>query len=259
MCTSVGNQLASTGSEFSGVLQETPFAVNATVTPDGMPNQAMITLAASTTLSGTPEVVVFQSGSVTPTLVPMIPAASNTYTGSFTLDASFFPVGIVDVQAEDIAGHQLKRLSDFSLQDVVAGTGASAFSADGQAEVYIPAGGLSDDTTLSIGSDDSAGIPPNGKVMVSGPYRVQSGINAVQINTATLALKYPDAFGVQGRTDLSSIQIFRWDQPSTQWVPLSSTVFDGRNEVAASLSEFGIYAAMGDRQYLVYLPTVLKK
>jgi hypothetical protein len=258
-CSSALNQPLNTASDWIGVLQDAPFSLNTSFVPGGLSNQVIAELSASTTISDTPQLAIYQSGSVTPTIVQMIPAAGNSYTGSFTLETSFFPVGVVDMLAEDMVGHQVRWLSDFGLHDVAASAGAFVFSNDGQAEIYIPADGLSDDTTLSIASTSSSGAPPDNKVVVSGPYNVQSGDSAVRIYTTTLTLKYPDAFGVQGRADLSSIQIYRWDQPTAQWLPLSSNIFDGRNEVATSLSEFGIYAAIGDRQYLVYLPLVQKK
>jgi hypothetical protein len=242
------------------VLEQAPFTLDVTAVPGSAANQVEMRVRASTTLSGTPQVKVLQSGTITPTDVAMAyDSSTGTYTGTVTLNANLPQSGNIEVNAMDTEGQSLQVFNAFKLSDVTVSQDVTIYSADGQVELYLPAGSLSADGRLSIVPDSSSGAPPEELVILSGPYNIQAESGLTLIGDAGLTMKYLDTGGTLRNADLSTVQIYRWDDLAGQWVLLSSNAIEEHSEVSASVNTLGIYAAMAERQYNIYLPIVLKK
>jgi hypothetical protein len=241
------------------VLEQAPFTLDVTAVPGSAANQVEVRVRASTTLSGPPQVQVLQSGAMTPTDVAMAyDSSTDTYTGTIILDADLPQSGSIEVNATDTEGQSHQVFNAFNLSDVTVSENVTIYSADGQVELYLPAGSLSADGRLGIVPDSSSGAPPEDLVILSGPYNIQAESGLTLIGNANLTMKYLDTGGTLRHADLSTVQIYRWDDSAGQWVSLNSNVIEEANEVSASINTLGIYAAMAERQYNIYLPIVLK-
>jgi hypothetical protein len=242
------------------ILEEAPFTLDISVIPTGVNYQAQVQVKASTVLSGTPQAEVFQLGSSTPISVALAyESSTGLYTGTIDLAPSLAPVGSVEVTAQDTTSHTLQVFNNFSLFPVTASEDTVAYSDDGLVELYLPADSLSDDAYVSFVPDSAAGPPPEGLVILGGPYSVQASPEVTLNNDVGLTLKYLDAGGALDGIDPSAAQIYRWDAGTEQWVPLTSSVLEGRDEVSTAINAFGTYAVMASElQYPVYLPIVVR-
>ena len=101
-------------------------------------------------------------------------------------------------------------------------------------------------------------MPPDGLVTLSGPYSVQAEEGITLIDSAGITMKYLDSGGTLRHADLSTTQVYHWNDSEGQWVPMASKVFQDHSAVSASTSAWGIYAAMAERQYGVFLPVILR-
>jgi len=246
------------GSSTEIVLQPAPFVLDIAVVPTGSAGQAQVSIHASTALSGTPQVRIFQSGSTAPTIVPVAyDSGTQAYTGTFGLDPARPQAGDVEVIAEDTTGHDLQLFSAFSLSQVPASQDVTIYSADGQVELYLPAGSLSADGRLSIAPEATVGALPEGLVMVSGPYTIQAGSGITLTEAVALTLRYLDTGGTLSQANLSTVQVYRRGVAG-QWVPLSSNVLEDHNAVSAAIDSLGTYAALAERQYLLYIPIAMR-
>lgn len=240
------------------VLEETPFTLHISVIPTPVDYQAQVQVKASTTLSGTPQAKIFQLGSSTPISVALAyDSSAGVYTGTADLDPSLSLAGNVGVTAQDTMSHTLQVFNTFGLFPVTASGDAVAYSGDGLVELYLPEGSLSGDAYVSFVPDAAVGPPPGGLIILSGPYSVQASPGVTLSNDVGLSLKYLDTGGTLDGIDPSTAQIYRWDAGTEQWVPLTSSVLDGRAEVSTAIDAFGTYAVMAaEPQYPVYLPVV---
>jgi hypothetical protein len=105
--------------------------------------------------------------------------------------------------------------------------------------------------------EHAVGALPEGLVMVSGPYTIQAGSGITVTNAAALTLRYLDTGGSLSQANLSMVQVYRRGVAG-QWVPLSSNVLEDHNAVSATIDAFGTYAALAERQFLLYIPITMR-
>ena len=259
-CSSATNLHAPNSGSFTLILEPTPFDVHTSVLPGDVSAEAQVAVTASTVLSGVPEVTLYQDG-ITHS-VPVTMTFDNglgLYKGTVDLDQNFPALGQIQLQSKDLSGRELIVFSNFGLLRTTGNQTQTILSADGQAELMVFPDSFSHAGSLSLASAQQPGALPADLVLVSGPYQVRGNSTVSVANGLALTLIYPGSTGVEGRADLSKVKIYQWDASLQSWQALTSTIFPDQGQVSASITDFGIYAAMGERQYLVYLPTVLKK
>ena len=258
-CT-MQQRVAATGNGEIGVmLEQAPFNIDTSVIQGNVITQAQLRLKTSTLLSGTPQVRVSQSGSITPALVLVgYDNHTNTYTGTFSLDPALPQSGSLEVIAFDTASHYFSHVSEFALAIINPAEDTTIYSADGQAELQLPPGTLSGTVSLSIEPDRSVSATVDKLVMISGPYRIQAGPPVTLNGAAGLTLRYVGVGDSSFHIDLSSVNIYQWDESVAQWITVTSHIFQGHNQVAGGIDTLGIYAAMGVQRYPVYLPSVVR-
>ena len=241
-------------------LESSPFNVNVAAIPGKSAGQIEIEVAPSVNLTDVPEVRIRQSGAVTDSLILMTyNGAADIYTGTLILSSTLPSSGIIEIEARDVSNHVLDTYRTFSFQSLVSSQDSSLISSDGVAELYIPAGNVSTGGIAEVTYDRTTGTPPDNLLVVGGPFNIVTSEGVSLVGVAGLTIAYLGPGSKYGRADLSSAQMYRWDKVTKGWQLVPSNIYDVRNSVTATIDQLGIYAVLAKRQYLVYLPTVLKK
>lgn len=238
------------------VLQPAPFTIWASVVPGAVEHQAELRVSASAALPAAPVAHLTQHGSDTAVPVPLVyEAASQSYVGLMTLLPDGPRSGSLVIRARDAQEREVEIATLFSLDTALRGEDAIIVSADGQAELYIPAHTLSADGTVALEASHLLSELPGELVLLSGPYAAQAAAGLTLTGDATLTLRYLD-FGSPGRFSPTAAQIHRWD--GAQWIALETTVSAAQQIASARVAQFGIYALLASQADAVYLPLVVK-
>jgi hypothetical protein len=188
---------------------------------------------------------VTQIGAPAPTTVDLTySAADQAYVGTASLDTRYDREGVVEVAAEDTAGRSVTEFAQFQIQEASAEEGMTVYSADGNAELYVPAGSLATGTQLGIALDGS-GAPMTGTLtLLAGPYNVSAtgGITAL-ITDTSLTLRY-DGLGASG-VDTSALAVYWWDPATESWVERDGEHWPDHQLVVTPVDSLGTYALFG--------------
>ncbi len=241
------------------VLDPAPFTLSASVIPDGAANQVRVIVQASTNLKVAPQVHLYQSGAVTPIIATMTyDAGTDEYSGMATLDNGLPSSGIIKISATDTNDQSVQIFTSFRLTQVDNTLDTTIRSNDGQVELYMPAGSLSSDGRVSVFPDATPEAFSDDLVRLSGPYRIQPEAGLGLVRNSGLTFRYLDTGGSLRKANLATAQIYRWDEVSTQWMPLSTSLLTDYHEASANINSFGIYVLMAERLDTTYLPVILK-
>ena len=209
----------------------------------------------STALPASPEVYLTQSGAVSAIYVPLsYDDTQQAYTGSVALDGALPLSGNLVTRATDLLGQTVEIASTFNIEEVDHTQDVTVWSGDGQAELYLPANSLSTSGQVSLISWQASGDLPEGKVLLSGPYRIEGCQGLSLTGDANLSIYYLDTGGTLRHADLTTAQVYRWD--GQNWVALDSISSQTEQVVSALINSFGTYALMADRQEIIYLPLI---
>ena len=237
------------------VLQPAAFALEITTLPGETPSQVNVLVRSSTALPASPEVYLTQSGAVSAIYVPLsYDDTQQAYTGSVALDGALPLSGNLVTRATDLLGQTVEIASTFNIEEVDHTQDVTVWSGDGQAELYLPANSLSTSGQVSLISWQASGDLPEGKVLLSGPYRIEGCQGLSLTGDANLSIYYLDTGGTLRHADLTTAQVYRWD--GQNWVALDSISSQTEQVVSALINSFGTYALMADRQEIIYLPLI---
>ncbi len=252
-------------SEFTGEpdleieLSVNPFPLSVDILPGAASDQITITVQTTATLAAPPEVSIQQTGVTTTLPVAMIyDSGLAAYVGSATLLPDYQQTGTALVRATDATSQTATFLAIFSLTPVAAGEDTTIWSANGRAELYLPAGALSTDGRVSLSPAEIPGPAPEGMLLLGSPYTLRAEEGVTLTGIATISLFYDDLGDALARVRLFGAAIYRWN--GAAWEALDST-FDGDQQYAAApVNEFGVYALMTPSSpiFPVYLPVAMK-
>lgn len=228
-------------------LQVQPFTPAVSVSPGVGPNEVRVTTTVTTTLDGPPAVTLTQNGATAAKNVPMTPAGVGVYTGLVMLDTGLEPAGAVHVMAES-SGQEAENYTTFAITPVEAAEDMLILSADGRAELFIPAGAISGDGRLTLQPVAAPGNPADGLRVFGGPYQITAPPGISLTSTANLTLRYDQ----QRPIDDDTTQLYRWD--GVKWVALTGT--RGPASASAAVGQFGVYALMSRAEHRIFTSVV---
>ena len=239
------------------VLQPTAFDLQASVLPSLLPDQAIVRVQASVPLETAPIVMLTQAGSDSAITISMSYNPSQlTYTGTITLDPGLPLSGIVLVEAVDVQTHEVDITTNFQMGSVQQNQDQTLRSADGQAELNMPAGSLSADGRVTIYPAQVNAPIPDFLRALGSHYTIQpdSGVNL--LNNAYLLLYYLDLGGSFSHVNLATTQIHYWD--GQIWIPITSAIDLDHGVVSGKIAFFGTYVALAEREEKIYLPVLTR-
>jgi formylglycine-generating enzyme required for sulfatase activity len=159
------------------------------------------------------------------------------------------------VRAEDGEQQEVEIATAFNLETAAQDEDVMVYSADGQAELYIPANTLSDSGVVVIEPAQMALTFPEDLYLLSGPYAIRGGDDLTLAGDATFSLRYLDQGDLNG-FDTATAQIYRWD--GAAWRAVETTMGPVHQIASTAIMDFGTYALLAERLYNVYLPNVLR-
>ncbi len=238
------------------LLEPAPFDLTASVLPGAVAYQARIHVSATVALPSAPTVHLTQHGADVGVDVPLTyDANTQAYTGVTTLAADLPQSGTLLVRAEDDAQQEVEIAVAFILETAAQDEDVMVYSADGQAELYIPANTLSAEGVVVIEPAQMALTFPEDLYLLSGPYAIRGGDGLTLTGDATFSLRYLDQGDLSG-FDTAQAQIYRWD--GAAWQAWETTMGAAHQIASTAITDFGIYALLAERLYTVYLPIVLR-
>jgi formylglycine-generating enzyme required for sulfatase activity len=238
------------------VLQPAPFDVSVSVVPGDVQHQAQIRVKVSTGLPAAPEAHLTQDASDTSVVVPLAyDDGLQMYTGVVTLTAGLPQGGSLIVWAEDAQQQEVGIASSFSFASSAQDEELLAYSADGQAELLIPAYTLSAAGVVAIEPSQTAFELPEDLQLLSGPYTIQGGSGLGLTGTANLTLHYLDLGEGLVQANLATAKVYQWN--GAAWVPLESTTSEENRVASAAITAFGTYALLSEKPEKSYLPLIL--
>lgn len=238
-------------------LQPASFTYFVSVLQGSSSEYVEVSVKASALLSGIPSAYLTQHGSISPLSIPLsYDAQSGAYVAEVVLDPSLPFSGNVVVVATDTNGQAVEMATPFSLETIQPNQNQTVWSADGQAELYVPAGSLSASGRMSVFPGQMINSPSENLVLLSGPYTIQAEDSLSLVAPANLGLYYLDLNGTLAHADLSSAKIYRWDGQA--WLELTSVSSQNEQVISAPIESFGTYAVFAERQEKIYLPLMNK-
>jgi hypothetical protein len=226
-------------------MEPVPFDLSVTTRPGTVADALDVSAIVTATLSSLPQARVTQAGAAAPITIDLsYSPADQAYVGTVSLDNRYDREGVVDVVAEDGAGQSVTALARFQLQEVSPEESLTVYSADGNAELYVPAGSLPEGTQLGIALDGS-GAPVTGtSTLVAGPYSIAATGGVTELITETsLTLRY-DALGASG-VDTAMLSIYWWDEATEAWLDQGSEHWPDHQLVVTLVDGLGTYALFG--------------
>jgi hypothetical protein len=224
-------------------VEELPFALSAEVSALGA-NSVRIQVAASVPLAAEPEVELWQQGAAAPQSVTMsFDSGFGLYTGQAILDGALEAAGYVSVTATDLSANTVTVHQRFALHQVIAAVGSAQFySDDGNLELVLQPGCLSQDAVVSIASTATGTAGQGTLQRVGTAYRVQLSAGSLTCPAGLIA-----RFSAQSVDGLEpeSLDLYRWDETAGQWSPLGGSLDEDHHLVSAWTSELGVFALFG--------------
>ncbi len=241
-----------------------PLYLDIVIRPGTAASEVHVSVLPTQPLSTSPTVSLHQTGVPAPVAVAMsYDAGSGAYRGTGALDGSLSLVGNARVTAVSNLAVPVYYITPFAVNRVVAAESATIWSADGQAELYLPAGTLSVDglvgiqpiTVGAVAASLEAQATKTELLPLVGPFDLTL-TDASLTKGASLSLFYSDASGLAPGTDPETMRIYRWN--GSDWVPLASKVAEAHRYVSAVITEPGVYALWAEASWRTYVPLVAK-
>ena len=241
-----------------------PLYLDIVIRPGAAANEVHVSVLPAQPLSTPPTVSLHQRGVPAPVAVAMsYDGGSGAYRGTGALDGSLPLVGNARVTAVSSLAVPVYYITPFAVNQVVATESATIWSADGQAELYLPAATLSADGLVSIQPISVGAVAASLEAQatktellpLAGPVEVTL-TGASLTKGASLSLFYSEASGLAPGTDSDTMRIYRWN--GSDWVPLESNVDIDHRYVAAVITEPGVYALWAEASWRTYVPLLAK-
>jgi hypothetical protein len=181
------------------VLSPNDFQVAVTVVPLSA-TQVRVEVETTATLSGNPEVELWQVASEEPVPVPMsYDEASARYTGLATLDPAGGTQGNVRVQANSPGCRTVVSLTSFKVQPAMRDEAADVRSADNAARLLFQPQGLSSDAFVAI-QPAATGAKQQGRLDLVGSAYEITLVGGELTAPATLMMHYDSLLQVSTRS-----------------------------------------------------------
>ncbi|MGD8465977.1 MAG: hypothetical protein PVI09_19125, partial [Anaerolineae bacterium] len=243
----------------SVAVEPDPFGLEVSVTPVNT-YTVNVQLASTTTLADEPLVELWQDGADAPVGLTMVYDTDlEQYVGQAILDTTRKSAGYVTVEATDSSAQTVNTRTSFDIKHVPAGELTRLFPGE-TFEIVFPADSLNADAAVAVQRTSAGGPAPNGLVQVSDAYQVFVSTGQYDFSPGvTIHMRYhaEQAASAQVRT----VQIYRWDEGTGQWIPYGSTVDEAFNLISADdIGQLSIFAAFGQpaAENSIYLPLVLR-
>lgn len=237
------------------VLDRAAFDLSVVVRPGSRTTEALVYIQAPAALPGGPTALFSQHGAETAVAVALVDeSAIGVYTGRIALDPNLRASGDILARGVDAQGRAVEVVTSFSLDEAVRAQDLLARSADGHAEVFLPADSLSTSGMMVIEPAWVSDASASRHVLIGGPYTVEgtAGLSFNGFPTLTLSFHAADPM-----ISASTARLFRWS--GIGWQPLDSTVSVTHQSVSASITSFGTYAAFGEPGETSFLPLVTRR
>jgi hypothetical protein len=257
MAMNCSSLLAGTQQDFA--LEPDPFGVEISVMPVNT-YTVNVQVATAAALADDPVVELWQDGADAPVNVDVVYDTSlEQYVGQVTLDTTLKSAGYVEVVATDNSNQTVQMRASFDVKDVPASELSRLFPGE-TFEIVFPAGSLGADAAVAAQQTTVGGAAPDGLVQVSDAYQVFVSTGQSDLNPgATIHMRYHAEQAESAK--VSSLEIYRWDVGTSQWVSEGGTVDEAFNMVSTDdVDQLGIFAVFGRQaaEHEVYLPLVIK-
>jgi formylglycine-generating enzyme len=237
-------------------LNPAPFQIDLHVSPGDSPGAAVLVLTSSVPLSTEPgaNYVYLTQGAAKTDRIWWFSydAALQAYTAPIELASYLSQSGTYLVHAVSAQQAVVEVGGSFGLEPAAIDQGSTARSNDGQVELHFPANSLAGSGQVSINSSRMIGKPPTNRVLLSGPYLIESSSGLTFSGTANLGMYYLHGGDGSPLAIFSTASIYRWD--GTAWQPLPSSGSLEHSLVSAPVQAFGSYAVFADKAHSTFLP-----
>jgi hypothetical protein len=250
-------------SEQSQVEQETviiepfPFTMAVSTVPLSA-NTVQVQVKPSVDLPSAPQVQLWQELATEPIAVALTyDSGSGMYIGQAILSSELDLKGYSKVSATDAENHTIDLIVPFSLV-IVDEEGLSwVKSSDGRMEVFLPAGSLTGNPTVSIQPTSQVNTQQGKLMLIGSAYEVisSSGTNTLQL-PAVMNIYFSAEQLIQQQNQL--IGLYRWDATNQTWVFISPNVDMNKYFVSGQITELGIYAVLAQPMNFIDLPLINK-
>ena len=243
--------------ELTATLEPAPFWFDVGIWPSSALTEAIVTVAPSVGLTGTPAITLYQSGAAAGVgLTAIYDTESNLVTGTAPLDAALPTEGLVEVVATDTLSNTVDRFVRFGMNMASSTEETQVWSEDGKAELYVPAGALPPGGAVSIAPAGAPGAAPDDLVPLSPPYAVRTTGGAEFDGGAVLHLYASGGRGWAKNTAPTTAAVYHWN--GDDWEALESLARVDYGFASASIGGEGLYWLLAERNKHVYLPLVLR-
>ena len=237
-----------------------PFHLALSAWPGSGADELNIEVAASVSLTETPQLLLQQSGVVTPTAVALhYDAGREVYTATAILTTSLPTQGLLFAHAVNTQTQSVEAWLPFNITPIEHDQHSTLWASDGLAKLYLPPGALAADGRVSIGAAPLRQPLPEGLLLIGGPYAIGAAEEVSFSGSGNLMLSYPVHGDWEARVHLFGAAVYWWD--GAAWQALSSTFDTAHHYAAAPVNEFGLYAILTTAEPIsgIYLPLVLRQ
>jgi hypothetical protein len=257
MAMNCSSLLAGVQQDFA--IEPDPFGVEINVVPVNT-YTLNVQVDVTATLANDPVVELWQDGADAPVNVDMFyDTGLEKYAGQVTLDTTLKSAGYVKVVATDNSSQTVQMRASFDVKDVPASELTRLFPGE-TFEIVFPAGSLSADAAVAAQQTTAGGPAPDGLVQVSDATQVFVSTGQSDLNAgATIHIRYHAEQAASAQ--VTSLQIYRWDGGTGQWISEGGAVDEAFNMVSTDdVDQLGIFAVFGRRaaENAVYLPLIIK-
>jgi hypothetical protein len=247
------------GAQQDFAVEPDPFGVEISVVPVNT-YTVNVQVATTATLADDPIVELWQDGTDAPLSVGMFyDTGSEQYEGQVTLDTTLKSAGYVKSTATDNSDQTVQMRASFDIKDVPSSELTRLFPGE-TFEIVFPVGSLSADAAVAAQQTTAGGAAPDGMVQVSDAYQVFVSTGEYDPDPGvTIHMRYHTEQAASAQ--VSTLQIYRWDEGTSQWVSEGGSVDEAFNLVSTDdVAQLGIFAVFGQQaaENTVYLPLVVK-
>jgi hypothetical protein len=230
-------------------LEEVAFALNVSTSPGDAADDVQITVTADMLLNAPPTVTLNQATAAPQPVIMQFDSETESYHGQAMLNSELGTAATIAASASDTQGNRVETFAAFEMTVLAGDEETTVLSADGRAELLVPAGALPAGGRISIETSQLPGPLPVGLVTLGDPYTLRAASSLTLSNPADLILYYLDIGGTLRQADLSTAQIYRWT--GNEWSELEGT--GGRDSILAAINDFGTYVLLYEVDYHLYL------
>lgn len=232
-----------------------PFALEVRARPLADGTTIEVTVQPSAALAAAPEVTVWQAGAAV-AVTPSMALDDGVYIGTAALDPALDPRGQVLARATDTENHEVVVLTAFAVERASDQELTWVKSDDGRMDLFLLAGSLPGEPTVSILPAPQMGQAQDRLAVVGGPYEVSvsSGVHN-PAEPATVNIQYDPAL-VEGVNE-AQLRIHHWDEVGGRWVSDGGAVDLERQIASTRVGRLGTFAVLAEVSLRIYLPLIV--